>query len=158
MAIARLVSVKVLRGTMPPLTRSVAVVRIFAVVAVIRMVMIVDMAVEVFRAAKPRAGSDEDATGKPLGTVITVSGATVRRDIIITIRTSGRYTDADADLGLCSGSARCNAETDDGSQSEYFHSTHNFTSLELENIAAEKLRCKSSRFARAVPERLPDRR
>jgi hypothetical protein len=46
---------------MPPVTRSVAVMRVFPVVAVIRPVAIVDIAVEVFRAVKPWAGTDKDA-------------------------------------------------------------------------------------------------
>ena len=60
-AIAPLVSVEVLGGTMPPVTRSVAIVRIFPVVAVIGAVMIVDVAVEMLRAVKPWAGADEDS-------------------------------------------------------------------------------------------------
>jgi len=49
---------------MPPVTRSVAVMRVFPVVAVIRPVAIVDIAVEVFRAVKPWAGTDKDARVK----------------------------------------------------------------------------------------------
>jgi hypothetical protein len=131
-AIAPLVSVEVLGGTMPPVMRPVAMMRIFTVVAVIRPVAVVDIAVEVFGAVKPWAGADKDAVGKPLRAVIAVGSATVRRGIVVTIRTSGRYTDANADLGLGWGSTCCNAETSDGGQSEKFHSTHKFTSLKLE--------------------------
>src|SRR6266852_130690 len=76
-AIAPLVSVEVFGGTMPPVTRSVAMMRIFTVVAVVRSVAIVDVAMEVFRAVKPWAGSDKDAIGEPLGAVITVGSTTV---------------------------------------------------------------------------------
>jgi hypothetical protein len=131
-AIPPLVSVEMLGGAMPPVMRSVAMMRILTVVAVIRPVAIVDVATEVFGAVKPWAGTDKDTIGKPLGAVITVGSATVRRGIVVAVRTSGRYTDADADLGLCSGSTCCNAETSDGGQSEKFHSTHRFTSLKLE--------------------------
>jgi hypothetical protein len=131
-AIAPLVSVEVLGGAMPPVTRSVAMMRIFTVVAVIRPVAIVDVAMEAFRAMKPWAGADKDAVGKPLRAVIAVGSATVRRGIVVTIWTSGRYTDANADLGLGWGSTCCNAETSDSDQSEKFHSTHKFTSLKLE--------------------------
>jgi hypothetical protein len=131
-AIAHLVSMKVLGGTIPSRTRSVAWMRIFTVVAVFRVVVIVDVAIEVFGAVKPWPGTDKDAVGKPLGAVIAVGSATVRRGIIVTIRTSGRHTDTDAYLGLGSGSTRCNAETSDGGQSEKFHSTHKFTSSKLE--------------------------
>jgi len=131
-AIAHLVPVEVLGGAMPPVARSVAWMWIFAAVTVIGMVTIVDIAVEVFRAVKPWAGTDKDAVGKPLWTVVTVRSATVRRGFEITIRTSGRYPDADADLGLGAGSTCCNAKTGDGGQSEKFHSAHKFTSPKLE--------------------------
>jgi hypothetical protein len=130
-AIAHLVSTEVL-GTMPPVTRSFAIVRIVPVVAVLRVVVIIDVAMEVFRAVKPWTGADKDPIGKPLGAVITVGSATVRRGIEVAIGTNGRYTDADADLGMCSGSTCCDGETSDGGQSEKFHSTHRFTSLKLE--------------------------
>src|SRR5258708_3719305 len=123
---------EVLGGTVPPVMRSVAMVRIFPAVAVIRAVAIVDVATEVFRAVKPWAGTDKDAIGKPLGAVITVGSATVRRGIVVTVRTNGRYPDADADLGLGSGSTCCDAETSDDGQSEKFQSTHKFTSPKLE--------------------------
>jgi hypothetical protein len=112
---------------------------IFPVVAVIRVVAIVDIAMEVFRAVKPWAGSDKDAIGKPLGAVITVGSTTVRRGLVVTVRTNGRYTDADADLGLGSGSTCCDAETNDGGQSETFHSTHKFTSPKLEKSGGGKV-------------------
>jgi hypothetical protein len=134
-AIVPLVSVEVLGGAVPPLTWSVAMMRIVPVVAVIRVVTIVDVAVEVFRTVKPSAGTDKDAVGKPLWTVVTVRSATVRRGFEVTVRTSGRYTDADADLGLGSGSTCCNAETSDGGQSEKFYSAHKFTSPRLEKGA-----------------------
>lgn len=131
-AIVPLVSVEVLGGAMPPVTGPLAAMRVFAVVAVIRMVVVVDIAVEVFRTVKPWAGADKDAVGKPLWTVVTVRSATVRRSFEITVRTRGRYADADADLGLGSGSTCCDAETSDGGQSDKFHSAHSFTSLKLE--------------------------
>ena len=105
-AIAHLVSMEVL-GTMPSVMRSFAIVRIVPAVAVFRMVVIVDVAMEVFRAVKPWAGTDKDAIGKPRGAVIPVGSATVRRGIVVAIGTNGRYTDADADLGVCSGSTCC---------------------------------------------------
>jgi hypothetical protein len=131
-AIAHLVSMEVLSGTIPPLTSSLACMRISTMVAVIRVVVIIDRALKVFRTVKPWPGTDKDAVGKPFRAVITVGSATVRRGIIVTIRTSRRYTDADADLGLCRGSTCSNAETNDGGQSEKFHSTHKFTSPKLE--------------------------
>jgi hypothetical protein len=62
-AIAPLVSVEVLGRTAPSVTRSVAMMRIFTAVAAIRPVAIVDVAMEVFRAVKPWAGTYKDAIG-----------------------------------------------------------------------------------------------
>src|SRR5258708_34214356 len=95
---------------MPPVTRSVPMMRVFPVVAVIRVIAIVDIAVEVFRAVKPWAGTDKDAVGKPLGAVITVRSATVRRGLVVTVRTGGRSTGARGDLGLGAGGACGNVE------------------------------------------------
>ena len=108
-AIAPLVSVEVLGGAMPPIARPFAGMGIFTVVPVICPVAIVDVAMEVLRAAKPWTGTDKDAVGKPLGSVIAVGSATIRRGIVIAIGTSGGYTDANTDLGLRSGSTCCNA-------------------------------------------------
>jgi hypothetical protein len=108
-AVTHLVSVKVLGGTVPPVTRSIAMMRIFTVIAVIGVVAIVDVATKVFRTMKPRAGADKDAVGKPFRAVITIRGATVRRSVVVTVRTNGRYTYSYTDLGLCLGSTCCNA-------------------------------------------------
>ena len=108
-AVAHLVSMEVLWGTVPTVAGSVAMVRIFTVVAMIGTVAIVDVAMEVFRTAKPWTGTDKDAIRKPFRTVVTIRSATVRRGIVETIRANGRYTDADADLGLRSGNICCNA-------------------------------------------------
>ena len=108
MAVAHLVSMEVLGRTVPPVVRSVAMIRIFTVVAVIRPVAIVDVAMEVFRTMKPWARTDKDAIGKPLGTIVSVGSSTVRRGVVVTVRTNRGYTYSNADLGLCSGSTCCN--------------------------------------------------
>ena len=58
--IAHLVSVEVLGRTLPPVTRLVAMMGIFPVVAVIRVMSIVDIAMEMLRAVKPWAGTNEN--------------------------------------------------------------------------------------------------
>ena len=131
-AIARLVSAEVLGRTTPPVTRPVAITRVFPAVAVIRMEVIVYMSAEVVTAMKPRSCTDEDTAAKPFGTVVAIGSAAIRSDIVIAIGTSRCYTDINADLGLCSGSTCCNAETSDGGQSEKFYSAHKFTSSKLE--------------------------
>lgn len=103
-AVAPFVAVEVLGRTVPAVMRFVAMMGIFAVIAVIRPVVIVDIAMKMFRAVKPWAGADKNAIGKPLRTVITIRSATIWWGIVVTVRTNGRYTDADANLGLCPGS------------------------------------------------------
>jgi hypothetical protein len=39
---------------------------------------------------KPGTGADEDATGEPIWTVVTIRGARIRRVVIIAILTCGR--------------------------------------------------------------------
>jgi hypothetical protein len=112
--------------------------------------MIVHVAVKVLGAVKPWAGTDKDAVGKPLRAIVTVRSATVWRGFKITVRTSGRYADTDADLGLCSGSTYCNAKSSDGGQRKKFHSAHKFTSPKfrersrLRSCAANRRRCRVS--------------
>jgi hypothetical protein len=155
MTVARLVSVEVLGGTVPPVLRPVAVMRVFAVVAVIRMVVVVDIALEMLWAVKPWAGADKNAASKPLGTVVAVGSAAIRRGIVVTVGTNRGHTDSDADLGLCSGSTYRNAESGDGDQKGKFYFTHRISSLLLEGIGTGKLRSQTVTPAGPVAERLP---
>jgi len=81
-----------------------------AVIAVLRMEMVIYVAVEACRAVKPRASADEDATGKPLGAVVAVGGAIVGRDVIVTVRTFRRDADVDLYLSLRFGSGHGKAD------------------------------------------------
>src|ERR1700677_5079442 len=72
-----------------------AAVRHGALVTVLRMKSVVDVAAEVARTMKPRAGADEDVPGKPFRTVIAGGGAVVGGGVVVTIRTFGGYADAD---------------------------------------------------------------
>jgi hypothetical protein len=120
MAVADLVSVEVLGRAVPPLSRPVAVMRVFAMVAVFRMVVVVNIAMEVPGAVKPWSGTDKDAASKPLGAVVAVGSAVIRRDIVVTVGTNRGYSDADADLRVCPGSTCCKAESSDEDQGDRF--------------------------------------
>src|SRR5271154_3525761 len=52
-----------------------------AVVAVVRMEMVVDVAVKAFRAMEPRTSADEDATRKPFRAVVSIGSAVVGSDV-----------------------------------------------------------------------------
>jgi hypothetical protein len=120
MAVVNLVSVEVLGSAMPPLSRPVAVMWVFAVVAVFRMVMVVNIAVEMLGTVKPWAGTDEDAICEPLRAVVAVGSAAIWRGIVVTVGTSRGHADADADLGVCPGSTCCSAESSDEDQDDRF--------------------------------------
>jgi hypothetical protein len=120
MAVADLVSVEVLGRAVPSLSGPVAVMWVFAMVSVFGMVVVINIAVEVRGAVKPWSGTDKDAASKPLGAVVAVGSAVIRRDIVVTIGTSRGYADADADLRVCPGSTCCNAESSDEDQNDGF--------------------------------------
>jgi hypothetical protein len=85
-----------------------------AMVAMVGMEMIIDVAVEAFGAVEPGADADEDASGEPLGAVVAVRSAVVGSDVIVTVGAYRRNANVDADgyLSLCFGSgyhkADCN--------------------------------------------------
>ena len=110
--------------------------RKMAVITVVRVVVVVNMAVEMFGAMEPRAGADKNSAAEPLGTVIAIRGALIGGIIEIAVRTDGCYSDADADLCLGLGSGCREEETGNSSYSKKFQrcfkSMHLFTSFRLE--------------------------
>jgi len=88
----------------------IATVGLGAVIAVLRVETVIDVAVEALRTMKPRAGANEYAAGKPLRTVVAVRRAVVGRNVIVAIRALGRDSDADTYLGLGLGSSGCKAK------------------------------------------------
>jgi hypothetical protein len=71
-----------------------------AFVSALRIEAVIYVAVEVGRAMKPRADSDEDATGKPFGAVVAVGSTGVRSVIVVAVGTLGGDSDIDGDLSL----------------------------------------------------------
>src|ERR1700744_1238971 len=71
-----------------------------AVIAVVRIVAVVDVAVETVRAVEPWAGTDEDATEEPVRAVVTVRSAVVRWIVEVAVRTDWRGTDIHPDCDL----------------------------------------------------------
>src|SRR5580704_169620 len=76
-------------------------------VTVMRIIAVVDMAVEAVRAVKPRAGSKKQSAYKPIGSVVTVRSAVVRGIVEVPVRAHGSRSDvyADGNLGWCRGYA-----------------------------------------------------
>jgi hypothetical protein len=92
--ITHLVSVEVIEG---PISRR----RIWTVVAVMWIEAVINGAVEVVGAVEPGAGSDEDATGEPLGSIIPVWGTVVWGVVEVAIRANWRCSDIDGNLSGC---------------------------------------------------------
>ena len=85
----------------PGQLRFLACLRHRTLVAVFRMEAVVDMPMKIGGAVKPRAGADKQAIVKPLRPIVAGRGAGVGRDIVVTIRTIGRYSNVNAYLSLC---------------------------------------------------------
>jgi hypothetical protein len=97
--IPRLVGVEMVEPLFPAL-------RQWAVVSVVRIKAVVDVAIEAARSMKPGAGSDKYPAKKPVGPVVAVGSAVVRCVIEVPIRAYRRHTniDTDGDLGWRRGS------------------------------------------------------
>jgi len=74
-----------------------------SVIAVMRIVAVVDVAVKAGVAMEPWACSDEDAAGKPIGAVVAVGGAIIGGVVEVAVGADGRYSDVDSDLGMAKG-------------------------------------------------------
>src|SRR5580700_10321866 len=71
-------------------------------ITVMRIIAVVDMAVEAARAVKPGAGSKKHAANKPIGPIVAVRSAVVWGIVEVSVGTYGSRSDvyADGNLGL----------------------------------------------------------
>lgn len=97
-----------------------------ALIAVVRIIMVIHGAMKIVRTVKPRASSDEDAPDEPFRTVIAVGSASVRRIVEIAVRTNGSRADTYGDLRLSFRSRKREADSSQSSQQEIFGPGHNF--------------------------------
>jgi hypothetical protein len=93
-SITHFVSVEVIEGPLSTL-------RMWTNVTVMWIETVIDVAVKVVATMEPGAGSDEHAAVKPLGPIVAVWSAVVRRVVVVAIRTSGFWSDIDRDLSGC---------------------------------------------------------
>jgi hypothetical protein len=68
------------------------------VVAFARIEMMIDVSVKTIRSVKPGSRTYEHAACKPLGPIITVRGAVIRRYFVISVRTNRWLADTNRDL------------------------------------------------------------
>lgn len=91
-AIARLIAVEVVEGLRAPLGER-------SVIAVTRIVAVVNVAVEVAWAPIPVARSDEDAVVKPVGPIVAVGRALIRSIVKVPVGAHRLSSESDGDLG-----------------------------------------------------------
>ena len=68
------------------------------VVALAIVEMMIDVAVEMIRPVIPGASADEDPAAEPLGPIIAIRSAVVRRSLVIPVGANRRYSNADSNL------------------------------------------------------------
>jgi hypothetical protein len=123
-------------------------------IAVVRIVAVIDVAVEAVRTVKPGAGTDKDSADEPVGAVVAVGGALVRCIVEVAVWTYRSNPDTDGDLG---GRHRgCGYSTRDESQErKRFSIKHVFS---LPNSSLEALRkggsCSATHSSYCVTSRL----
>jgi hypothetical protein len=94
--IAGLVCVEVVELLLPaPRQRST--------VTVMRIIAVVDVAVESVRAVKPGACSNKHPAGKPIGPIVAVGGAVIWRIVEVPVRAHRRHSNVDGNLGWRDG-------------------------------------------------------
>lgn len=92
--IPRLVGVEMVEPLLPALRKR-------SVVSVARIKAVVNVAIKAARSVEPGAGPDKYSANKPIGPIVAVGSAIIRRVIEIPVRTYRRYAhiDTDGDLG-----------------------------------------------------------
>jgi hypothetical protein len=100
-------------------------------VPMVRIVPVVDVAIELVGAVEPAASADEDSPIKPIRTVVTVGCAVIWRVVEIPIRAHRLRSDADGDLGWHRARA---AKQSDGESCarKGFHFGHDVSVLHFE--------------------------
>jgi hypothetical protein len=83
-----------------------SMLRVWALIAVVGIVAVIDVAVEAVRAVKPGAGSDKDSADEPVGPKVTVRRALIRRVVEVAVRAYRGDADADGDLSRCDCASR----------------------------------------------------
>jgi hypothetical protein len=100
-------------------------------VTVMRIVAVVDVAVEAVRAVKPRASANKYAAGKPIGAVVTVRSAVIRSIVEVPIGAHRRHSNVDGDLGWRHGNTAYEGNRESG-ESKNLTVGHNFSFVLLE--------------------------
>jgi hypothetical protein len=93
-AVPRLIGMKMVESTLIPL-------RHWTVIPIVRIEAVVDVAIESTRPMEPWSSPKKRSANKPIGPIVTVRRAIIRRVIEIAIRTYRRNANADRNLSGC---------------------------------------------------------
>jgi hypothetical protein len=100
-------------------------------VAVFRIVLIIYVTLEMFRAVIPRAGANEHTVTKPFWAIVAVGRTAIRRVVIVTIRTLRRRPNVDINLSLYFRSGYRETDSSHSSYRKKFASVHKLPSIVL---------------------------
>jgi hypothetical protein len=124
-AVTHLVTVEVLHVFgMKVRARGLSTCRVWSVVAVLRVVVVIYVAVEVIWTVKPGTSPDEDTATKPLRAIVAVGSAVVGRGFVVTVWANGSRADVDADLSLGFRGCDCKTKSSHCSCCKKFKSVH----------------------------------
>ena len=70
-------------------------------IAVMRIIAVIDVAVEAVRSVKPWTRSDEQTASEPIRPIVTVGSAIIRNIVEVSVRAYRWNTDGNGDLGWC---------------------------------------------------------
>jgi len=103
-------------------------------IAVMGVKAVVDVAVKAVRAVKPGAGPDEQPADKPVGSIVAIGCAIIRRIVEVPVRAHGSRSNvyANGDLGVRHG---CTAEKGDceSGESECADLEHDFSLIDYDS-------------------------
>jgi hypothetical protein len=95
-------------------------------VTVMRIVSVIDVAVEAVMAMKPGAGSDEHPAGEPIRPIVTIRSTVIGSIVEVPIRAYWRCSDVDRNLSRSRGHT-ARQHNNDSRKSEPLPSGHNFS-------------------------------
>lgn len=103
-------------------------------ITVPRIVTVIHVAIEAMRSVEPWAGSDKDPSIKPVGPVIAIGCAVIRRIVKVPIGAYWRHAevDADGDLGRSAWGSACEQCECKNRESKYFELRHSFSLIYFE--------------------------
>jgi hypothetical protein len=104
-AATRFIAVKFMTVVVAVKLAMLATMGICAVVAMMRVIAIIDVAVPAMRAVEPWTCTQEDSAGEPFWTVVAIGTAVVRSVVVVSVGADGCrsyiHTEAERDLSFC---------------------------------------------------------